>query len=128
MLCKRTVARRCLVGEARPLNAPARRRAALRAAVLADQLAQPVLVEHLGAELGRLGELRAGAVAGDHVVGLLRDRVDDLATGPADQLGRLLAAEGRERSGQHQRLAVEWAAFLAALRFVEFHAEARLSE
>jgi D-alanyl-D-alanine carboxypeptidase/D-alanyl-D-alanine-endopeptidase (penicillin-binding protein 4) len=47
------------------------------------------LVEHRDAEPLRLLELRAGAVAGDDVVGLLRDRARHAAAGGLDQLGRL---------------------------------------
>ena len=56
------------------------------------QFEQAGLVEDLDAELLGLGELRAGAVPGDHVVGPLRDRAGDLAAGALDQLGRPLAA------------------------------------
>ena len=59
------------------------------------------------AELLGLRQLRAGALAGDDVVGLLRDRAGGLAAGGADRLLRLLAAEALERAGHDERLAVE---------------------
>ena len=78
----------------------------IAAAVAASRAAprqrpQAGFVEDLGPEFLRLGELRARVVAGDHVVGLLRDRVDDLAAGGLDQRRRLLAGEVRRgfRSG-----------------------------
>ena len=56
-----------------------------------EQPAEPVLVEDRDAELLGLGQLRAGALAGDDVVGLLRDRTAGLAAGRADRLLGLLA-------------------------------------
>ena len=53
--------------------------------------AEARLVEDRDAELLRLGQLRAGALAGDEVVGLLRDRPGRLAAGGPDRLLRLLA-------------------------------------
>ena len=54
-----------------------------------QQPPEPVLVEDRDAELLRLRQLRAGALAGDEVVGLLRDRARGLAAGGADRLLRL---------------------------------------
>src|SRR5918997_5597111 len=82
----------------------------------ADQLSQSTLVEHLGAEILGLGELRAGTLAGDDVVGLLRDRAGDLAAGAADQLRRLLAAQVGQGPGDHQGLAVERPSLPTTLR------------
>ena len=53
--------------------------------LLLKQRPQAGFVEDLGPQLLGLGELRARALAGDHVVGLLRDRAGDLAAGPLDQ-------------------------------------------
>src|SRR4249919_524143 len=111
------------------LDAPARRGAALSGrSVLADQLLEAALVDHLRAELLGLRQLRAGAVARDHIVGLLRDRVDDLSAREPDQPGGLLAAEVGQGARQHERLAVERAALLAALRGIELHPQARPAE
>ena len=63
-------------------------------------------VEDLGPELLGLGQLRARVVAGDDVVGLLRDRVDDLAARRLDQRRRLLAGQVLEGAGQDQGLAL----------------------
>ena len=54
---------------------------------------EALLVEDGGPDLLGLGELRAGAVAGDHVVGALGDRAGHLAAGAPDQRGGLLAGQ-----------------------------------
>src|ERR687885_604752 len=72
-----------------------RRQAPLRGGLaharLREELAEPGLVDDLGAELLGLRELRAGAVAGHQVVGVLRDGSRHLAAGAADQPRRLVA-------------------------------------
>src|SRR4249919_1670272 len=98
-----------------PLNAAPRGGAALLGSpILSHELLQALLVDHSGADLLSLRELRARTVTGDHVVSLLRDRVDYLAAGQANQAGGLLAAQVSQRAGQHECLAVERAALLAA--------------
>src|SRR4051794_17898530 len=70
-----------------------------------EQPEQAGLVQDRHAEALGLLELRAGALAGHEVVGLLRYRRGDAAAGAGDPLRRLLAGEVRERAGQHERLA-----------------------
>src|SRR5690606_33526320 len=62
------------------------------------------LVEHLDAELAGAGELAAGVLAGDDVVGLLRDGAGDAAAGGLDARLRLVAGERGERAGEHEGL------------------------
>src|SRR5262249_45860188 len=56
---------------------------------LLNELPEAGLVQYLGPELLGFGELRAGVLAGDDIVGFFRDRVDDLAAGAFDQRRRL---------------------------------------
>src|SRR5262249_41900297 len=72
---------------------------------LPHQLQPVVLAQHGDAELLRARELRAGARAGDHVVGLLRDRARSLGAEPLGHGFRLLAGHLFERAGEHHGLA-----------------------
>src|SRR5262249_29912833 len=111
------------------LDPPARGRALLpRGSIAADELLERILVDYLGAQLLRLRQLRAGAVPGDHVVGLLRDRVHHLAARQPDQARGLLATQARQGAGEDECLAVERAALLAALRRVQLHPQAGPAE
>src|SRR5262245_34648592 len=72
-----------------------------------QQSTEPVLVEDGDAELLGLGELGAGRLAGDQVVGLLGHRAGRLATARPDRFLRLLAAEAGQRAGHDDALALE---------------------
>ena len=87
-----------------------------RRRLLSEQRQQARFVEDLGPELLRLGQLRAGALAGDDVVGFLRDRVGDLAAGRLDQRRRLLAGQLRQGAGEDDGLAFQRAARWRAVR------------
>ena len=82
-----------------------RRRRPPRRASRRQQLQQALLVEHLGAELLRLGQLRARVLAGDQVVGLLRHRAGHLAAGRLDRSVASGARQVGQRPGEHERLA-----------------------
>ena len=64
-----------------------------------------------------------GALAGDDVVGLLRDRRGHAPAGGEDPLGRLLAREVGQRAGQHERPAGQRA--LAGRRALLLELQAR---
>src|SRR5439155_18448924 len=93
-----------------------------------EQLSQALLVEYRDAELLGLAELRAGAIAGDHVVGALRHRAGHLAAGPPDHRRRLLARQLSERAGEHERLPFQGAAMAAALGCRELESKAALPQ
>src|SRR5690349_13100853 len=63
-----------------------------------EQLHESGLVEHGDAELPGTVQLGAGFLAGDHEVGLLRDRSRHLAPGRLDAFLGLVAAHGLERA------------------------------
>ena len=69
-----------------------------------------------------------GAVAGDQVVGVLRDRAGHLAAGGADQPRRLVAGEARQGAGEDEGLSLERAALGAALRRRELEAQPALAQ
>ena len=89
---------------------------------------RPVFVEDGRAQLLRLGELRAR--------GCRRRPRSRCSSRPspspcrrrADQLGRLLAGEVRQRAGEHERLALERAALRPALGLRELEAQAALAQ
>ena len=93
-----------------------------------QQLFKPVAVEYRHAELLGLGELGAGTVAGNHVIGLLRHRSGHLAAGSLDHLAGLVTGQAGQRPGQDDRLAFAGTAFGAPLGFVELEAKACLAE
>src|SRR5512132_464822 len=81
---------------------PTARRSSRRAI---EQPQQPVLVEYGNAQGLRLGELRAGVLARDDIVGLLGDARRDPPAGGHDPLAGLLAREVGQRAGEHERFA-----------------------
>src|SRR4051812_1696808 len=93
-----------------------------------EQGPQPVLIEDLCADLLRLGELCAGALARHQVVGVLRDGARHLAAGCADHLGRFLAAEVGQGPGEHEGLVGEGSVLSGALGGAQLEAKATLAQ
>ena len=75
--------------------------------LLSNQLLKLLLGQDLHAQLLRLVQLAAGLLAGDEVVGVLRDARGGVAAVAGDQLLDLVAAVFRERAGDDQRLAFQ---------------------
>src|SRR5204862_2012349 len=98
------------------------------ASLAREELAQPGLVEHLGAEFLGLGELRAGAVAGDDVVGALGDRAGHLPPRAPDHRRRLLARHVRKRPGEDERSPLERPALGPPLLSGELESQAPLAQ
>ena len=84
-------------------DAPARRRAE-RSAAPSSSASSPASSSTATPSRSAFSSFEPGALAGDDVVGLLRDRRGHAAAGGEDPLGRLLARQIGQRAGQHERL------------------------
>src|SRR5512135_3666923 len=87
----------------------------VRHELCAEQFEELFFVQHAHAEFLRAIELRPRLGAGDHVVGLLRDRSGHLAARRLDALLRLVARHRRERAGEDHNLTREGSVLRPAL-------------
>src|SRR5258705_3495782 len=89
---------------------------AWRLAALAHEIEPLIFREHRHTEVLRLAKLRAGAGAGDHIVGLLRHRARDLGAEPLGHGFGLVAGHLFERAGEDHGLARHYRIGSRALR------------
>src|SRR5215207_5583729 len=73
-----------------------------RRGTVLEEVTEAVLVERGDAELLRLRQLRAGALADHDVAGLLRHAAGDLAAARLELGLRLFARHRRQRAGEHE--------------------------
>src|SRR5882757_9988337 len=94
---------RMMISRCAATPCPSLRRAEPRS--LADQLQPIVFRKHGDAEFARLGELGAGILTGDDIIGLLRYRARDLGAETLRHRLGFVAGEFRQRPREHHRLA-----------------------
>jgi predicted esterase len=86
---------------------------------------QPPLVDHLDPQAARLIQLRAGLLARHHKAGLPADGAAHLAARGFDHASGLLAAQVRQRPGEHERHPASGPPFLRLTSYSNFSPAAR---